>query len=380
MICDPISDYVAGVFVSTWRFAELLKAKGHTVIFIAAASPEHPEDGVDSGFMMYRFRSVPLPKSEGAWRIILPRPKYLKDIFKKERIDIVHLLIPTPSSMIAGRVAREMHIPVVAHSHAQPENTFMHVPIKALRSPLNASFDRYMGLIYKSADYLIFPTEFARECLKKHLNGKKQAVITNGVHTDMFVPKRDMEFRAQHSTSESAYVVLYVGRLHPEKNVETLIKAFPKVVAKNANAVLWIVGAGHMEGEMKELAKEIDVADAVRFTGKVSDADLLRSYHAADVFVLPSLAELEGMVVLEAMSSGLPIIIADAEQSASRFFVQDNGSLFSPFDTDALAGAILKYADVTERERAGAKSRELALGFDIHQSVNKLQEVYYSLV
>lgn len=381
MICDPISDYTAGVLVSTWRFARMLKERGHTIIFVAATSPDDKNTTEENGFKMYRFRSVTLPKTEGAWRISMPRRKQLRELFLQEKIDIVHLLVPMPSAFIAAQAAHDLGIPVLAHSHAQPENAFMHLPIKFLRPPLNAGFDAYMGRIYRAADHLVFPTDFARECLKKHLDNKPNTVISNGVDTSIFVPGRDVAFRAQHGIAEETYLTVYVGRLHPEKNVPTLIDAFVQVLAEKKDAQLWIVGTGHMEVELKEHVESLGLTSSVHFLGKVSNEDLIRVYHAADVFVLPSLAELEGMVVLEAMASGLPIIIADAEQSASRFFVRNNnGKLFPSFDTQALAQAILFYVDKEKREEAGKASRTEALALDIRESVKKLEDVYYSLL
>lgn len=381
MICDPISDYTAGVFVSTWRFARLLKERGHTIIFVAASSPEHKESGEDRGFMMYRFPSVLLPKTEGAWRIAIPRRKQLCEIFEKEHIDIVHLIVPMPSAIIAAQAARSLNIPVIAHSHAQPENAFMHLPIRFLRPPLNAGFDAYMGRIYRAADSLIFPSEFAQECLKKYTQDKTQCVISNGVDTSVFVPSavKDSACRSAHHATGTSYVVLYVGRLHPEKNVETLIRAFAGVRSQNPNALLWIVGGGHLEEMLRALAIECGVADAVYFLGKISDEDLILAYQAADVFVLPSLAELEGMVVLEAMSSGLPIVIANAPQSASRFFVHDdNGFLFEPMNSEALANILVRLGDAELRTRMSTCSRLHAQDFDIHKSVQKIEEVYYA--
>lgn len=377
MICDPISDYTAGVFVSTWRFARLLKERGHTIIFIAASSPEHPETGEDRGFMMYRFPSVLLPKTEGAWRLAIPRRSQLKEIFERERIDVVHLIVPMPSAIIAAQAAHDMHIPVIAHSHAQPENAFMHLPIPFLRPPLNAAFDTYMGRIYRLADYIIFPSQFAQSCLQKHIASKPQTVISNGVDTRIFCPAKDDVFRDQQATARDAYVVLYVGRLHPEKNVTTLLRAQVEVVMRHPETVVWIVGGGHMDAELRVLAQELGIADSVRFLGKVSDEDLLRAYHAADVFVLPSLAELEGMVVLEAMACGLPVVIANAEQSASRFFVQQNGLLFDPLNHTELAEHLHTLHDVVRRTECGRVSRVLAERYDIQQSAQRIEEVYY---
>lgn len=379
MVCDPIGDYIAGVLVSTWRFAHLLKSRGHHIIFIAAASHEHPKDAQERGFMMYRFPSVLLPKTEGAWRIALPNRKRLKSIFLKERIDVVHLLLPMPSAFVASHVARSMGIPVIAHSHAQPENAFIHIPFASWRAPLNAGFDVYMGRLYRHADRIVFPTQFAQTCLQKYIHHKPFSIISNGVDTEYFSPADAADFLAEHSIPKDAYTILYVGRLHPEKNVPTLLRAMPAVLKEKPNAHLLVVGGGHMQEQLEDMAKELGIAKSVSFFGKIPDTDLLRAYRACQVFVLPSVAELEGMVVLEAMSCGLPIVVANAPQSASRFFVQENGFLFEPFDDTTLAGHLIALSDPLLQKQMGEKSRTLSHMYDIHESIKQLEEVYYQV-
>ena len=102
------------------------------------------------------------------------------------------------------------------------------------------------------------------------------------------------------------------------------------------------------------------------------------AYNASDIFILPSLAELEGMVVLEAMACGKPIIISDAKMSASRFLVDGNGFLFETKNHEHLAEQVLKLiADADLRKKMGKVSFEKVKNYDIHKSVELLEEVYY---
>ena len=127
MICDPIGNNKSGVVVSTLRFAKLLKERGHNVIFIGAKSPEHKNHSIHHGVKAYRFRSLPIPKSCG-WYLAFPTIKELKKIFKDEKIDVVHIILPMSASIVAIKAARALNIKIVAHSHSQPENLFMDMP------------------------------------------------------------------------------------------------------------------------------------------------------------------------------------------------------------------------------------------------------------
>ncbi|MBI5005418.1 MAG: glycosyltransferase, partial [Candidatus Lloydbacteria bacterium] len=151
IVCDAITDYTAGSFVSARRFAALLKERGHRLIFIAAKSPQNPRDGYYDGIKVYRFRSIPLPKAEKQFYIAFPTSKELKKIFHDEKIDIIHIMIPTPSALAAINAAKPLGLPIVAHSHTQPENLFLHLPKFFFVGTLNALFYQYLVWLYKKA-------------------------------------------------------------------------------------------------------------------------------------------------------------------------------------------------------------------------------------
>jgi len=126
------------------------------------------------------------------------------------------------------------------------------------------------------------------------------------------------------------------------------------------------------------LAESLGVNKHITFLGIVSEEDKILAFNASDIFILPSLAELEGMVVLEAMACGKPIIISDAEMSASRFFVDGNGLLFKTLDPESLAEQALKIiTDADLRKKMGEASLEKIKNYDINRSVEMLEEVYY---
>lgn len=381
MVCDPITDYIAGVFVSTLRFAELLQAAGHKVVFIAAKSPHSAGVNDYKGIPIYRFRSVLLPKSEKRFRLAFPTVGEIENILREEKIDILHTLLPTPVTAISIRAARNLGVKIVVHSHAQPENIFLHVPKIFGRDILSNIFDRYLHRLYGGADALVYPTEFARAFFPK-LNARiKNVTISNGVNLDIFRPQATEKFFAEHDLPRGTKNVLFVGRLHPEKNIETLIKAMPKVMVRHDDARLWIVGPGHLKDKLRELVGRLGIGGKTKFFGKVSAEDLVLSYNACDVFVLPSLAELEGMVVLEAMACGKPIIIADSKGSASIYFVNGNGSLFRPEDHEDLADQIIAKFDNDElRAKMGRASLAIAKDYDIKHSVAKLEALYHSII
>lgn len=381
MICDPMGSNKSGVVVSTLRFAKLLKEKGHHVIFIAARSEEHKEHSFHNGIKTYRFRSIPIPKSDG-WNLAFPTIRELVDIFKEEEINVLHIILPMSASIMAIKAARRLGIKIVAHSHSQPENLFMNMP-KIIQPLLGNLWNKYLAWTYNKAEYLIYPTEMARNLLEKlGKEGQKSQVISNGIDIEEFKPRPiDSDFYRKFNIPEDRIKFLFVGRLFPEKSIDTLIKSMPLIVNKFPDTHLMIVGGGYLRPKLEKLAINLNVDKHTTFLGLVSEEDKVLAFNACDIFILPSLAELEGMVVLEAMACGKPIIIGDAKMSASRFFVNENGFLFKSKNPIDLAEKISKLVENKElRKKMGRKSLEDSKEYDINKSADKLEQVYYSIL
>ncbi|KKU81261.1 MAG: Glycosyl transferase, group 1 [Parcubacteria group bacterium GW2011_GWA1_47_8] len=382
MVCDAVTDCVAGSFISTLRFSELLTEKGHKIIFITGKSPQNPTDGYHKDTIkVYRFPGILLPKSEGQLYISFPPKKRVREIFQDEEIDVVHIIIPTPSAVTSLRAAKSLGIKTVAHSHTQPENLTMHLPGETIQKPLNYIFYKYLSWLYRKADALIYPTEFARRLLHKLEEHKETHVISNGVNTKKFKETETETLFGKFNLPRHTKNVLYVGRLHPEKSVNTLISAIPHIISRAPAAHIIIAGFGHLDTKLEQLVRELGIENHITFLGKVTDEELIMAYSACDIFVLPSFAELEGMAVLEAMACGKPIIIADSKESASTYFVDGNGFLFEPSNHEHLAEQVVALlVDDTLRESMGKASLEQSKLYDIDHSVARLEEIYYALL
>lgn len=380
MVCDPIGENKSGVVVSTIRFGKLLKERGHNVIFIGARSKENRNHHYHDGIKTYRYRNIPVPKSNG-WNLAFPTTKELKKVFKEEHIDVVHIILPMSGAIVAIKAARALNIKIVAHSHSQPENLFMDMP-KIIQPTLNNLWNKYLAWTYDKAESLIYPSELARSLLDK-LSKKNQSsfVVSNGINLAEFQPMEIGNFHKRFNVPDDKIKLLFVGRLFPEKSVDTLIKAIPHIVKENKDVHLMIVGAGHQRPKLEKLVNDLSIDKHVTFLGLISEQDKVLAYNASDIFILPSLAELEGMVILEAMACGKPIVVSDAEMSASRFFVNENGFLFKIRDHTHLAHQVLKLIKNPDlRKKMGEQSLKTIKNYDINESVSKLEEVYYSVL
>lgn len=378
IVCDSV-DYTNGASISTRRFAERLAARGHKIIFIASKTPYISGDA--NGIKTYRFRSMLVPKAEGKFYLAFPTVAEAKKVLAKEKIDIVHIIVPFEAGFSFMEAARSLGIKVVTHSHTQAENVFLHIPKILGRDALSNIFTRYLFWMYQNSDALVYPTEFAREKSPKMDARMRYEVISNGVDMSIFKPTDPAPFFKKYGLSRDHKYIMFVGRLHPEKNVETLIKAVPEIIKKQPNVRVLIVGEGHQRGELEALVKTMHLKEKISFLGKVSGEDLVLAYNAADIFCLPSLAELEGMVVLEAMACAIPILIADAPSSASKYFVKKNGMLFKAEDAhDCARCALAMLSDEKKLKAMGRQSLENSKHYDINESVVRLEDLYYKVL
>jgi len=380
IVFDALVDHAIGSLVSTLRFSERLKKRGHKIIFLAAKYPGTQPIGYFKGYRVYRFRSSMLPRSEKKFFISFPTAKEIRDILINEKIAILHVMMPTPAAIVSVKAAKQLGIKIVIHSHTQPENLFLNIPKMLYANLINHLFYKYMISLYSKADIIICPSKFAERKLKRYDPNLKTIVISNGVDTSEFKKINSDFFLKKHSIQKKHKNILFVGRLHPEKNVKVLIKAMPLLIKKTKDVRLTIAGSGYLQKSLKKLARTLNVGRYILFLGRLGHKDLLGAYNSCDVFVLPSLVELEGMVVLEAMACGKPILISNSKESASVDFVKENGFLFEkkdPKDLSVKLWRILKNEKL--RIKMGRISFKNSRDYDINKSVDMLERVYASL-
>jgi len=381
VVCDAVIRQVGGAFISPLRFSELLKKRGHNVILLAAKYPDTPEIDYYNGIKVYRFRSFALPKFEKLIRLAMPKKKEIEKILIEEKIDLVHIMIPAFAAFSSIKSARKNNIKIVSHSHTQPENILLHLPTY-LRGKLMINLIYwYLTRLYNKTDTTVCPSKFAERILKTHKPELKTKVISNGVDLSQFNKIKSNTFIKKYNVPKNSKLILFVGRLHPEKSVDTLIKSMQWILKKDKNVILGIVGKGYLRDSLEVLSKDLNLEKNVKFFGCISDEDLIQAYNSCDIFALPSLAELEGMVVLEAMACGKPILIANSQNSASVDFVEGNGLLFKPENPRDLAKkALIILKNDTLRKSMSEKSFKNIKDYDINKSIDKLEELYYSLL
>jgi len=230
------------------------------------------------------------------------------------------------------------------------------------------------------ADYVTTPTPRAADLLREKGFARAIEAISCGIDLERFHPRPEDRSgaRSRFGLPERDTIV-FVGRLDAEKRIDDTIRALARILPER-DAQLALAGVGAREEELRALAAELGVADRVFFLGFVPDADLPLVYAAGDAFVIAGVAELQSIATLEAMSTGLPVVAADAMALPHLVEVGRNGFLFPPGDSAHLADRLLTVLGSERSRRSlGAASREIALRHDHHRSLERFEAVYTRL-
>lgn len=320
------------------QLMRVLTKNGHDVSIMTAAARKSwhltgaPEEfDEECGVKVYRLPAIPYPFNKAAG-MTTPAYSSIRYILENERPDCIHIHSPIG---VAGNIvlfyARRMKVPVVITNHIMPENfTFnSHLPTELNKLAKKLIYWDVLRTC-KKAQVVTAPTETALEMLVKHGLKTPHMAITNGLDTDYFKPGKPR-------ADDSGRNILYIGRLDGEKRVDLLIKAMPLLVKRLPTAKLSIVGSGLLDDTLKALAEDLGVKDNVNFLGKVSEQKKLALLQSSDVFAMASPSELQCIAGLEALSCGLPIVVADVAALIELVDGGKNGRLFHYPDQKDLA-------------------------------------------
>lgn len=359
-VADTLHGWIGGGIIAGRRLVEELRRE-HDVLTIGADVPG-PNRLVFPGFRL---------PGEGFRRMdftmAYPHRPTLRRAF--ERVDLVHLHFPFWLSLVSVRVLRKMRRRpgVVASFHVQPENALMNLGVRS-KTAARLMYRLWVDHLYDRADAVICPTHFAEAKLREHGLRAPTYVISNGASPDL----RERSY-PREPAHRDRLVVLSVGRLSPEKRPEVLIDAVMRSRHRH-RIVLIFAGAGLLEQALIERARALPNAPEIGFVSRERLEYLL---NIADLFVHGSEVELEGMAVLEAMSTGRPVLVADSRESAASSFALDDRFRFACGDPRALAeklDALLD--DPALLAEAGARSRSAARQLDFDRSTQSIVDVY----
>ncbi len=293
---------------------------------------------------------------------------------------VVHVQGHFPIGRSLLRAAHKQRLPRVATNHFMPDNLLAYGHIPAIARRLVCAFAWWdFTRMFNRAEWVTTPTPIAADLIcGKGLQPPIQP-ISCGIDLDRFHTHASSGRLAGLFGLPDRATLLFVGRLDEEKRLQDLVGALPAIRGL-VDAQIVLVGTGTQKHNLAVLADRLGVAEHVHFLGFVPDDDLPRVYAAADVFVMPGVAELQSLATLEAMASGLPIIAADAMALPHLVHPGLNGFLYRPGDVDAVSRhGLALLAEPPLRHRMGRASREIARTHDAAVTLAEFEDRYISL-
>ncbi|MBI6545715.1 MAG: glycosyltransferase [Cyanobacteria bacterium NC_groundwater_1444_Ag_S-0.65um_54_12] len=376
---------LGGSAIAMRRLAHGLAARGNQVWVLAPGLKglRHYIER-DGETVVIRCRSLPdlrltMRPSKSTVRVPLLPDGILERVLERYQPDIVHLQLPGYAGAIASRLARKRHIPAIATCHSIPENYWSPKDkgSTVFRAVQEGIWDVIVALL-ESCDVICAPSITACDLL--HAQGlSKQAIpISNGVDLQVYHPVSSEEekkaLKQRFNFPSGVPTILYAGRFAADKRIDLLLDAIPQVLARTA-AHFGFTGSGNIA--IKEELMARGVRDHITITGLLDDQSMPLVYRAADLFVLPSEAELQGLVLLEAAASGLPLVGANALAIPEIIRHGENGYLHAPGDHEDLADRLIRLCEEPAlRATMGRASLQLVQQHSIPYSVQQYEEIY----
>lgn len=359
---------VNGVVASVDALAEGLRARGHDVYCFAPRMPGYEEaDGP-----VFRMPSLPLP-TRTPYRLTLPlvSRRNLNGVIK--RLSLVHVHSPFVTGWMGMRYARRYGMPLVYTYHTQLEEYAHYVPFEPRATRFAAA--RLTRTFANNADAVVVPTRAMGDRLRALDVTVRIEVVPSGIDVALFGGgRRDEDLRSRVGVARGERLLLCVGRLAKEKNVELLVAALAR--ANDPSLKLVVAGDGPSREGLEKQATSAGVGAQTRFLGVVSRDRLPDLYASADAFVMPSTTETQGIVQAEALAAGAYVIAADAPQN--RDVLGDAGALV-PATPEAFASAFRQVTPDRSPERTRTAT-EAAKRFSIDVQIDRMLGLYASLI
>lgn len=345
MVVDTIGNKGNGTSNSALQYAHELVRRGHRVRMVGIGAPEFPA----------RVHDIPLGSAIAArHQVQFARPD--EALFRRafDGADVVHVYLPFAFGRGARRVAGEMGIPVTAGFHLQPENvTYSAGPLRWMPGASGMLYRLFRRWLYGGVRHVHAPSEMIARQLREHGYANTIHVISNG-YSPRFTPQGPSQRPAD---AGSALRIVASGRLSHEKDHITLIRAVA-VCRHRRDIRLVICGTGPLLGGLRAEAARL-LPQGTWSIGFHDNDDMPALLRGCDLFVHPSVVDIESLSVLEGMASGLVPVIASSDLSAAGQFVLTDRSLFPARDAHTLAARIdWWYEHPAERLAWGARYAE----------------------
>jgi hypothetical protein len=377
---------VNGVSTSILMLEHALTKLGHEV-FIITVSDNKKDYVLENNGHILRLPSVNLANCYD-YKMTSVYPIKAVNMIKKMNLDVIHSNVEFTVGIFARVVSEQLSIPLVHTYHTNWEDyTHYITKNKKILDDICKKLLKYLVVFFedKTVTELIVPSNKIYNLFKdKYKFTKNIHIIQTGIETSKFYKEnfnqKDINsLKKKLGIKKKDFVVMTVSRLAKEKSVDRIINNHKELVKKYSNMKLLIVGDGPDIDKLKDEAKSLGVSDSVIFTGKVPLNDIPIYYQLGNVFVTASKSETQGLTVVEAISSSLPVVAVKDDSFVNSVIEDFNGFVFT--DDEKYINSISKlYEDKELYNRLSNQSRLLSEDFSSEYFALKVLKVYETAI
>lgn len=364
---------VNGVVRSVASFREVLMNQGHNVFVFAQSESNYQ----DTEPFIFRYPSLPLPLS-GDISAVIPVSPFVEQLLPALKLDVIHTHHPILLGQTAARKAAELDLPLIFTFHTQYWEYTHYIPFpqEMIQEFLKNAVHKWLRDFMQKCQHIVIPSESIKEILVRDYGlEERYTVIPTGTNLE---PYRCADWQALRKENgwQDETVIISVGRLASEKNWDTLLHAFAKISAQRSKLRLVLIGDGPAKTSLQTLAAELGIGEHVTFTGALPFDEVPCHLKAADVFAFASVTETQGLVTIEAMAAGLPVVAVDGPGTRD-IIEQGKQGLLVENDPEALAKGIKKLlADPQQMKRFSNSGLKKAKTYDVNELGKQMIGVY----
>jgi glycosyltransferase involved in cell wall biosynthesis len=361
---------VNGVAMTLAKLVQGLSHRNHDVQLIRPRQTKTDSPMSDSSLEEVLMRGMPIPRYPEL-KLGLPSKKTLVKTWTLRRPDVVHIATEGPLGWSALQAAKVLKLPVTSDFRTNFQSYSKHYGVGWLRKPIVA----YLRKFHNATACTMVPTRELMRTLSE--NGfANLKVVSRGVDTKLFnISKRDASLRRSWGATDNTKVLISVGRMAPEKNLDQVLKTYEALKSTGQSFKLVMVGDGPLKEQFQKRYPEII------FPGMLSQSNLAAYYASSDLFIFPSQTETFGNVTLEALASGIPVLAFDC--AAARDWVQTgvNGWLVAennPEGFSAQAVTIFNSKDLLDQITQSTRQQVVHLDWD--QIAEQVESVFWDAI
>ena len=361
---------VNGVAMTLAKLVQGLSHRNHDVQLIRPRQTKTDSPMSDASLEEVLMRGMPIPRYPEL-KLGLPSKKTLVKTWTLRRPDVVHIATEGPLGWSALQAAKVLKLPVTSDFRTNFQSYSKHYGVGWLRKPIVA----YLRKFHNATACTMVPTRELMRTLSQ--NGfANLKVVSRGVDTKLFnISKRDTSLRSSWGATDETKVLISVGRMAPEKNLDQVLKTYEALKVTGQAFKLVMVGDGPLKEQFQKRYPEII------FPGMLSQTNLATYYASSDLFIFPSQTETFGNVTLEALASGIPVLAFDC--AAARDWVQTgvNGWLIAENNPEGFAAqavTVFKSKDLLDQITQSTRQQVVQLDWD--QIAEQVESVFWDAI